>query len=94
MKRYLRKKLTTTDTPALISDAARAVKGWMNYHNISYNRRRVNSVIWNNKLLLLGWFNRSRFSERKHCHPPWIAIVHKRPLIFSLPESLILRAIF
>ena len=58
MKEYLRKQLTTSDTPAVIRTIIRVVKGWVNYHYISYNRRRVNSFIEISKRLLLRWLNR------------------------------------
>lgn len=36
LRLFLRKHLNTKDTPALIKTAVRVVKGWVNYHNISY----------------------------------------------------------
>ncbi|MGI9288917.1 MAG: group II intron maturase-specific domain-containing protein [Pseudomonadales bacterium] len=58
MKELLRKNLTTSDTPAVIHSVIRVVRGWVNYHCISYNWRRVSSFIEISKRILLRWFNR------------------------------------
>ena len=58
MKVYLRKRLTTQDTPGLLKSVIRVIIGWVNYHNISYNQRRVCSFIERCKVLLRRWFNR------------------------------------
>ena len=58
MKEFLRKNLTTSDTPAVIHSVIRVVRGWVNYHYISYNRRKVISFIEGSRRLLLRWFNR------------------------------------
>ncbi|WP_366941148.1 group II intron maturase-specific domain-containing protein [uncultured Kiloniella sp.] len=58
MKDFLRKNLTTSDTPTVIKTVIRVVRGWVNYHYISYNRRKVISFIESCKRLLLRWFNR------------------------------------
>ena len=58
MKVYLRKRLTTQDTLGLLKSVIRVIIGWVNYHNISYNQRRVSSFIERGKVLLRRWFNR------------------------------------
>jgi RNA-directed DNA polymerase len=58
LKKYLRNNLTTRDTPAVIMTLIRMVRGWVNYHHISYNWRRVSSFIELSKRILLKWFNR------------------------------------
>ena len=64
MKDFLRKNLITSDTPAVIKSVIRVVRGWVNYHYISYNRRRVISFIESCKRLLLRWFNRRGGKKR------------------------------
>ncbi len=58
MKEFLRKNLTAVDTTAVIKAVICVVRGWVNYHYISYNRRKVISFIENSRRLLLRWFNR------------------------------------
>lgn len=58
MKDYLWKNLTTSDTPGLIKTVIRVVRGWVNYHYISYNRKRISSFIYKSKRTLFRWFNR------------------------------------
>jgi group II intron reverse transcriptase/maturase len=64
MKEFLRKHLTTSDTPAVIHSVIRVVRGWVNYHYISYNRRKVISFIESSRRLLLRWFNRRGGKKR------------------------------
>ena len=64
LKDFLRKHLTTSNTPAVINAVIRVVRGWVNYHYISYNGRRVSSFIENSKRLLLRWFNRRGGKKR------------------------------
>ena len=64
MKDYLKKNLITNDRPAVINTVIRVIRGWVNYHYISYNRRRVISFIENSKRLLLRWFNRRGGKKR------------------------------
>lgn len=64
MKAFLREHLTTSDTPAVIQKVISVIQGWVNYHNISYNRRRVSTFILNSKRLLLRWFNRRGGKKR------------------------------
>ena len=58
MKEFLRKNLTTVDTPGVIKKVIRVVRGWVNYHYISYNGIKARSFILISKRLLLRWINR------------------------------------
>lgn len=64
LKDFLRKNLTTSDTPAILKMVIRVVRGWVNYHCISYNWRKVCSFLENCKRLLLRWFNRRGGKKR------------------------------
>ncbi len=72
MKDFLRKNLTTGNTPSVIKTVIRVVRGWVNYHYISYNRRRVASFIEICKRLLLRWFNRRGGKKRM----TWQKFIH------------------
>ena len=58
MKEYLRKRLTTQNTGETLKQVTLAVKGWINYHAISDNQRRVNSFLIKSRWLIYRWFNR------------------------------------
>jgi RNA-directed DNA polymerase len=57
LREYLRKSLNQ-DTEATILRVKRVVKGWINYHAISDNQRRVSSFIVMSKKILFNWINR------------------------------------
>ena len=82
MKAYLRKQLITRDTPAVLNTVIRVVTGWVNYHFISYNRRKVNSFIYHSKRILFRWFNR-RGRKRPMAWPKFLKILG----YFGFPES-------
>src|SRR3990167_11108374 len=63
LNNYLEKQLTTKDTSAVLSTVVRVIKGWINYHGISDNDKRVKGFIHKSKRILLTWFNRR---GRKH----------------------------
>ena len=46
MAQYLRENLNTKDTVDTVKTVIRVVKGWVNYHAISDNQRRVRDF-WN-----------------------------------------------
>ena len=46
------------DTYTVLKRAAKIVRGWINYHAISDNQRRVGSFILMSKRTLLSWLNR------------------------------------
>lgn len=58
LRQYLREHLNTPDTPGLLKQVVRAVKGWVNYHAVSDNGRRVKSFLEHAKNILFAWFNR------------------------------------
>jgi RNA-directed DNA polymerase len=58
LKEYLRKQLTTRDTQSVLEHVVRVVKGWINYHGISDNQRRVKSFIEESQRILFNWNNR------------------------------------
>ncbi len=58
MRRYLRDNLNTKDTMGVIKTVIRVVRGWMNYHAVSDNRRRVIAFIEETKWIILQWLNR------------------------------------
>lgn len=58
LRQYLRANLNTPDTPGLLKQIVRVVKGWVNYHGISDNQRRVHAFLNHAKHILFAWFNR------------------------------------
>lgn len=58
MKKFLRKNLNTRDTTATLKTVIRGIRGWVNYHGISDNARRVNQFLERSKRLILRWINR------------------------------------
>jgi RNA-directed DNA polymerase len=58
LRKYLRENLTTPDTIGLMKTVVRVIKGWINYHSISDNQRRVKGFVEESKRILFAWFNR------------------------------------
>jgi RNA-directed DNA polymerase len=58
MKKWLREQLNARDTYVVLQQVKRVVKGWINYHGISDNARRVRQFIDQTKRILFKWFNR------------------------------------
>ena len=58
IKQYLRENLNTDDTTGTIKQVVLKIKGWLNYHSISDNDRRVREFIQENKRSLLHWLRR------------------------------------
>lgn len=58
LRHYLRKHLVTPDTLTVLATVVKVLRGWINYHGISDNDRRVRSFIEKSKRILLNWFNR------------------------------------
>ncbi len=58
IKQYLRENLNTDDTTGTIKQVVLKIKGWLNYHSISDNDRRVREFIQENKRSLLHWRRR------------------------------------
>lgn len=63
LREHIKKNLVTKDTDALIRSVIRRVKGWINYHAVSDNGRRVSGFLYDVHYILLKWFNRR--SQRK-----------------------------
>jgi len=64
LRQYLRKHLTTSDTHGLLIRVMRGIRGWVNYHGISDNRRRVGQFLERGKRIILLWFNRRGGNRR------------------------------
>lgn len=64
MRQYLRKQLTTADTQGLLTRVIRGIRGWVNYHSISDNSRRVGQFLERGKRMILLWFNRRGGNRR------------------------------
>ena len=64
MRRYLRQNLNTPDTVGTVKTVIKVVKGWVNYHAISDNGKRVSSFLREAKRILWKWFNRRGGNRR------------------------------
>lgn len=58
LRKFLWENLNTRDTLGLLKTVVRVVKGWVNYHAISDNQRRVGAFLEHSKKILFSWFNR------------------------------------
>lgn len=58
IKQFLRKNLNAVNTGTIIDHVILIVKGWINYHGISDNERRVRGFIIETKRIVHRWFNR------------------------------------
>lgn len=58
LKEFLRKSLNAKSRGAVIKSVIRVVVGWINYHAISDNDRRVKAFVLAVKRLLFKWINR------------------------------------
>lgn len=63
LKKYLRENRNCEDDKLLLQSINRRVKGWINYHAVSDNERKVGSFLREVQRILLKWFNRR--SQRK-----------------------------
>jgi group II intron reverse transcriptase/maturase len=73
LKEYLRANLNHPDDKVLIQSVIRRVRGWVNYHAISDNARRVHSFLLEVKRMLLRWFNRR--SQRRSMN--WVKLMKR-----------------
>jgi hypothetical protein len=64
MRHYLRQNLNSPDTVGTVKTVIRVVKGWVNYHAISDNGKRVSSFLREVKRILWKWFNRRGGNRR------------------------------
>lgn len=67
LKNYLQQNLNTPNIGELFNRVNQVVRGWINYHGISDNYRRVSAFIYNCKRIIYKWFQRR---GRKHS-PTW-----------------------
>lgn len=58
IRKYLWDNLNTNNATAVLNTVMRIMKGWINYHGISDNDRRVGGFIHKCKRHLFNWFNR------------------------------------
>lgn len=58
LRKYLRSKLNTQNKTQILEQVIKVTKGWINYHGISDNQRRVRSFIHQSRRSIYGWFNR------------------------------------
>jgi RNA-directed DNA polymerase len=58
LRKFLRDHLNARNTGDIIKRVILVVKGWINYHSISDNQRRVGAFILRCERLLFNWFNR------------------------------------
>lgn len=58
LREYLWKQLNKRNKTQILFQVSRATKGWINYHGISDNQRRVKSFIRQSRRALYVWFNR------------------------------------
>ncbi len=63
LRKYLRENLNCQNDSTLIQAVIRRIKGWINYHAVSDNEKRVLGLLREVKRMLLKWFNRR--SQRK-----------------------------
>jgi group II intron reverse transcriptase/maturase len=58
LRTYLRVQLNKQNKTQILYQVVRVMKGWINYHGISDNQRRVSSFIHHSKYIIHKWFNR------------------------------------
>lgn len=58
LRKFLRENLNTDNTQETLQKAASVIQGWVNYHNISDNYKRVQSFIHHSREIIFKWFNR------------------------------------
>jgi group II intron reverse transcriptase/maturase len=58
MREHLRCNLNTPDIDKTLKGVVQRVKGWVNYHAISDNHKRVNSFLYEIRRIVYKWFNR------------------------------------
>lgn len=58
IRKYLWENLNTNDATTVLKTVVQMVRGWINYHGISDNDRRVGGFIHKSKRHLFNWFNR------------------------------------
>lgn len=64
LRKYLRSKLVSKDKMAVLSTVTRMTRGWINYHTISDNQRRVSAFVYHSKHIIFAWLNRMGGKKR------------------------------
>jgi RNA-directed DNA polymerase len=64
MKQYLNENLNVADTQKFLEHVISGIKGWVNYHRVSDNDRRINQFIQTSRWLIFRWFNRRGGKKR------------------------------
>lgn len=73
MRTYLRENLNTEDTIKTLKGVVRQIRGWINYHAISDNQRRVSLFLDQAKKVIYKWFNRrGKFSLEWNNLSSWL----------------------
>lgn len=58
MKTFFKSNLNTKSSQAVLKLAICGIKGWINYHAISNNQRRVSQFLAVSRRIIFRWFNR------------------------------------
>lgn len=58
LREFLRKQLNTSNTMGILKHVASVLKGWLNYHAVSDNEKRVRQFIQEYRRILRKWVNR------------------------------------
>ncbi|WP_387440348.1 reverse transcriptase domain-containing protein, partial [Photorhabdus sp. RM105S] len=58
LRDFLWKNLNATDKRLILNTVIRVIRGWINYHGISDNQRRVGQFIYQSTRIIYRWFNR------------------------------------
>lgn len=58
LRDFLWKNLNTTNKRLTLNIVIRVIRGWINYHGISDNQRRVGQFIYQSTRIIYRWFNR------------------------------------
>ena len=63
LRNYLWENLNAEEPAEILKTVSRVIKGWLNYHHISDNRKRVEAFLQCSRRIVFKWFNRK---GRKH----------------------------
>ena len=58
LHKYLQEQINAADTTVVLKTVVRVLNGWINYHGISDNDKRVKGFIYKSRSMLRAWFNR------------------------------------
>lgn len=76
LREYLRNKLNTRSKTQTLLEINKVIRGWINYHGISDNQRRVNAFIWQSRYEIYVWFRRMG-GKRRMNWPRLLKILEK-----------------